>query len=78
MHALLERVTPTRTLEELFCSVSEHKNDSRGPSGAPWEAPCGSTGTLLAANLALLAPSWVLFGGFLAALGWLGLALGDA
>ena len=32
----------------------------------------------MAANLALLAPSWGLFGGFLAALGWLGLALGDA
>ena len=32
----------------------------------------------MAVNLALLALSWALSGGFLAALGWLGLALGDA
>ena len=58
--------------------VSKRKNDSRGPSGAPRETPWGSSGTLLAVNLALLSPSWGLFGGFLAALGRLGLALGDA
>ena len=44
----------------------------------PWEAPWGSSGTLLAANFALLARSWGLFGGFWASLGRLGLALGDA
>ena len=64
-NALLERVTPLRSLEKRDFRVSERQNGSRGLSGVPWKATWGSSGTLLAANFALLARSWAL----LAALG---------
>ena len=77
-NALLKQVTPQRSLEAHYFRVSERQNRSRGLSRASWEASCGSSGTLLAANLTLLARRWALLGSFGAALGRSWLALGDA
>ena len=71
-NALLERVTPLRSLEKRDFRVSERQNGSRGLSGVPWKASWGSSGTLLAANFALLGAlsrSWPLLGRSWAALG---------
>ena len=59
-NALLERVTPLRSLEKRDFRVSERQNGSRGLSGVPWKASWGSSGSLLAAKFALLAHSWAL------------------
>ena len=71
-NALLERVTPLRSLEKRDFRVSERQNGSRGLSGVPWKppgAPLVPSRPPTSLSWRALGHSWPLLGRSWAALG---------